>query len=77
MSRSHKKNPVMKSTNCKKFAKRQASKKVRKSDEVSNGGEYKKIGEGWDINDYVGRCFRESDKWWFREANKEYLITMK
>ena len=77
MSRSYKKNPVMKSTNCKKFAKRQAAKKVRKADFVADGGDFKRIGDSWEINDYVSRCFREKDKWWFREADKEYLIIRK
>ena len=75
MSRSYKKNPVIKTTNCKKFAKRQAAKKVRKADFVNDGGAYKKLGDSWEINDYVSRCFRDSDKEWCE--GKEYLITRK
>jgi hypothetical protein len=53
MSRSYKKTPVFKSTNCKKLQKRRANKLVRKAEIVDDGSFYKRIGDSWDINDYV------------------------
>ena len=54
MSRSHKKNPwytdhhVKSSQENKKFA----NKKVRNTEEIPNGGSYKKVSESWDICDF-------------------------
>jgi len=70
MSRSYKKNPVTKSTNSKKFAKRQSNKRVRKAD-VDNGGSFKKLFESWEINDYVTYAFRESEKEWIENFDKK------
>jgi len=51
MSRSIKRNPVIKSSNKKGFWKRQANKKVRRED-IDSGGQYKKVYNSYDINDY-------------------------
>ncbi len=40
----------------KKFAKRQANKRIRKSDIVSNNGFYKRLYCSWDICDYIFYC---------------------
>lgn len=56
MSRSFKKNLILKDSSgnsYRKWAKRQANKKVRKTKKVANGKQYRKVFETWDINDYV------------------------
>lgn len=51
MSRSFKHVPIIKDGTCKKYGKRYANKKVRKSD-IDNGGAYKKVYESYNICDY-------------------------
>lgn len=51
MSRSFKKNPVDTCAKS-KYAKKFANKRVRKQEEISNGSNYKKYYNSWDICDY-------------------------
>ncbi len=52
MSRSFKKNPVVKDSGSKKWVKREASKSVRRfRGVIANGGAFRKIFCSWDIND--------------------------
>lgn len=51
MSRSYKKKPVF-TDNASKKHKRLANKKVRKAKNVTNGNQYKKVSESWDIHDW-------------------------
>lgn len=54
MSRSYKKTPISKSCpSYGKYGKREANKKVRRSDDISNGKMYKKIYCSWNIHDVV------------------------
>ena len=55
MSRSNKKTPITKYCGDSRFGKRQAGKKVRKSDGklLLKGSQYKKLFETWNINDFV------------------------
>ncbi len=55
MSRSYKKTPISKYGGDSRFGKRQAGKKVRKSDGklLLKGSQYKKLFETWNINDFV------------------------
>ncbi len=56
MSRSFKKNPVVKDSGSKKWVKREASKSVRRfRGVIANGGAFRKIFCSWDINDYISR----------------------
>ena len=58
MSRSYRKNPVIKDrygTKALQFFKRQANKKIRNSDNVSQHNHYKKNYEQWKIHDYKCR----------------------
>ena len=76
MSRSYKKNPVIKSeSKAKGFWKREANKKVRHSKDVPSGRAFKKIGDSYNINDYVSKCFVDADNDYYND--REYLITMK
>lgn len=57
MSRSYKKTPIGKdNVGGRKFAKKQANRKVRKSNGVPSGKQYRKFYETWDIYDYVSHC---------------------
>lgn len=60
MSRSYKKTPIVKD-NCggRKFAKRQANKKVRNSMNVPDGKQYRKFYNTWNLYDYVSYCTLE------------------
>jgi len=55
MSRSYKKTPIVKSVGDKKYHKRQANKKVRRSNPnvLLKGKQYRKLYETWDINDVI------------------------
>ncbi|MCT4618704.1 MAG: hypothetical protein N4A62_04870 [Marinisporobacter sp.] len=54
MSRSHKKNPVLKDSGSKEWIKRQATKAVRRyKGTIQNGSSYKKLFESWKINDHI------------------------
>lgn len=56
MSRSYKKNPIVKDGHSGKFGKRLANRKVRHcKKDIANGKAYKKIFESWDIHDFVYR----------------------
>lgn len=53
MSRSYKKFPCVKdSGNSKKFAKRSANKRVRQTNEIQSGKQYKKVYCSWNICDW-------------------------
>lgn len=53
MSRSYKKNSIIKDTgNYKQFCKRQANKRVRRTLDISDGNGYRKVYPQWDICDY-------------------------
>ena len=78
MSRSYKKNPVVKDKG--KNEKRFANKKVRRTKNVPNGGAYKKVYNQYDICDYCWRtCWRTTfeehmrDRWsWYYRVHNEY-----
>lgn len=53
MSRSYKKAVIKDNQRAKKIDKRLASKRARKSDDLRNGGEYKKVYDSWNIADYI------------------------
>lgn len=53
MSRSYKKAIIKDENRYKRWHKRQASKKVRRTKHVGNGGNYKRVYPSWDINDYI------------------------
>jgi len=72
MSRSYKKNPVEKSANkAKSYFKREANKKVRKTKDVPEGKEFKKIGDTYNINDWVSKSFTREDVKYFLKHNKD------
>jgi len=76
MSRSYKKNPIMKSeSKAKKFWKREANKKVRHAENIPSGRAFKKIGDTYNINDYISKCFDGIDNRYYDD--REYLIKMK
>lgn len=57
MSRSYKKNPVVKDGTTAKMGKKYANRKIRRQlndadEELLSGGKYKKAYESWDIRDY-------------------------
>ena len=59
MSRSYKKVPITKDRGCGKDMKKFANKKVRRTNELINGGTYKKVFDQWEIHDYVSRWTKE------------------
>lgn len=60
MSRSYKKTPIVKdNAGGRKSSKRFANKKVRREKYLSNGKEYRKVYNTWDIYDYVSYCTLE------------------
>lgn len=79
MSRSYKRTPILKCCGDKKYGKRQANKKVRRSDKsvLYRGKQYRKLYESWDINDVIlfwTRHEAEKDgeldvwkKWYYRK----------
>lgn len=74
MSRSYRKNWILTDnygSPYKKFAKRQANKKIRKSKNVPNGKAYRKFFESWDICDYK---IHYSPDFFYKDAeNLEYF----
>lgn len=68
MSRSYKKHPICSNYYAdKKFAKRQANKKIRSTDEISNGKQYRKISESWNIADYHLYWTEKEARAWYRK----------
>ena len=70
MSRSRKKHPVI-TDKAQKWAKKDANKRVRNTDEITNGSNYKKHFNSWDICDY--KCwigFTSKIKQWWKELGK-------
>lgn len=77
MSRSYKKNPIYKSgtKHWKKFAKKQANKKVRQyKGYIPSGSFYKKLYNSWDIYDYTSRCSYKEYKKQLRSDFKRDLL---
>lgn len=72
MSRSYKKHPYTKDGGPTrvKFAKREANKKVRRTDDVPNGKSYRRVFEPWDIHDYISYWPWYEAKAWY-EVNKD------
>jgi hypothetical protein len=76
MSRSYKKHPVTKDTSgsaYRKWAKRQAAKRVRRSVSVPDGKSYRKFYDPWNISDYIIRY----DPWprmWFNYIKNQWEI---
>ncbi|GAG48176.1 unnamed protein product [marine sediment metagenome] len=74
MSRSHKKNPLVRSEGplYRRWAKRQANKAVRKyTNDIINGKFYKKVYDSWYIYDYHSRMtFKE----WMVRADAYHLM---
>lgn len=67
MSRSYKKHPVYSSQwGNKKFTKKQANRKVRHSEDIPNGKQYRKFYESWNIIDHHSYQTKEDAKIWFR-----------
>lgn len=64
MSRSTKK-PVIKGSpkSGKKHAKRVANHKVRLTEDVADGKQYRKVSCTWNICDHKSKNFKLSDKW--------------
>lgn len=67
MSRSRKKHPVACDKTL-KWAKKDANKKVRNTEEISNGSNYKKHYNSWDICDF---------KFWVSDKLREYWHNQK
>ncbi len=63
MSRSYRKFPCFTSDGQahKKFAKQQANKKVRKTTIISNGKQYRKVFNSWNIVDYKWVCYTNEE----------------
>ena len=61
MSRSRKKYPAGQLQGSKKYGKRAANKKVRRSSFVSSGKKYKKLYDSWNIADYKWYCTKPED----------------
>ena len=75
MSRSYKKHPWVTDggTPGTKYSKRFANKKVRRNEDIPNGGSYKKVYESWEIRDYKWYwTWEEAKKDW--EENKNYYL---
>lgn len=74
MSRSYKKNPIVKDGRSGKVGKRFANKKVRRyKGEIANGKAYKRLYESWDIHDYAFRETYQEHKQRFESDLKAYL----
>lgn len=76
MSRSYKKNPIVKSHDCggkgKQFANRKVRRAVKDYDEIPKGGIYKKFFSSWDINDYILRWTKEDAIEYYNKRKREY-----
>ena len=68
MSRSYKKYPCSKDGGPTrvKFTKREANKKVRRTDNIPSGKSYRRVFEPYDIHDYISR-------WTWEDAKFEYF----
>lgn len=79
MSRSYKKTPVCKSCGYGGYGKRLANKKTRRvnTNTAYKGGQYRKLYDTWDINDYIvfypkSEAMKNNDlnnwrKWFYRK----------
>ena len=74
MNRSYKKTPIVKDNAGGKIGKRFANKKVRRlKNELLKRGEYKKIYESWNINDYISYYTLEDAIADWLEEEKDYV----
>ena len=75
MSRSYKKSPVYTdgSPGTTKEKKKVANRKVRHTEDIPNGGAYRKVHDSWDIHDYTIRWTWEEAKAFWESGENEYL----
>lgn len=74
MSRSYKKNPIVKDGRSGKVGKRFANKKVRRyKGELPDGKAYRKLYESWDIHDWVFRETLQEHRDRYESDLKAYL----
>lgn len=75
MSRSYKKNPYHTDGSPKTTQenKKFANKKVRNTEDLPNGGAYKKVSESWDIHDFIIRWTWEEAKALWECGDNQYL----
>ncbi len=75
MSRSYKRCPVYTDGNpgTTKESKKFANKKVRNTEDMPNGGAYKKVYESYDIHDYIVRWTWDEAKAEWERGDNEYL----
>lgn len=60
MSRSYKRTPIVKDNpKARKFFKRRANKKVRRTPDIPNGRAYRKVYDSWSIYDFISYCTLE------------------
>ena len=65
MSRSYKHKGWIQDQSCKKFGKRFANKKVRRTDDVPSGKAYRRVYNPYDIADFILPCRDKSeDRGW-------------
>ena len=76
MSRSYKKHPYSTdgSAGTTKKSKRRANKKVRSTQNIPDGGTYKKVYCSWNIHDYVNRWTWAEAKAAYEAEENSYLI---
>lgn len=87
MSRSYKKNPIVKDNKRgRKSSKRQANNKVRshlKNNDLSDGKSYRKVSNPWDIYDSTSYCsfseylFYEDDDVSYSESYNNWYLSFK
>lgn len=76
MSRSIKKNPVVKDGDSGTFGKKLANKKVRRTDDVPMKGKgYRKVFNSWEIHDYSSRWTKEEAIEMWREEERDRYYT--
>ena len=76
MSRSFKKHPYQADTEgstWRKFSKKRANRRVRKSEDLPDGKSYKKVFESWDIVDYAWTDTWANRKRWLEKQGYDEI----
>ena len=81
MSRSYRKNPILKDrygSKALRFFKRQSNKKIRRTEDVPKHKEFKKVYTSWNIHDYISRYSEQEflETWESETSKPKYLQWM-
>lgn len=70
MSRSYQRSGWITDKSSKKFGKRFANKKVRRTDDIPSGKKYRRVYDPYNLCDFIFPCCKKGEDGWWKEWGK-------